>query len=50
MAETKKTTTKKPEVKNIIKEATEPKVDMTIKRRCDFKSWEDYNKYTGKKG
>ena len=26
------------------------KEDETVKNRCDFNSWEEYNKYTGKKG
>ena len=41
MAAAKKPVEKKEEVKV---------VDNTIKYRHDFKSWEDYNKYTGKKG
>lgn len=28
----------------------EKKVDETIKYRCDFKTWQEYHEYKGKKG
>lgn len=42
---TTKVTGKKPTTKKVV-----PNKEEKIKYRCDFESYEEYNKYTGKKG